>query len=89
MRNNYPENRIFLGLVVKAGSVLEADNERGIAHLVEHMAFNGSNHFSENELISYFESLGMGFGLEVNAYTWFDETVYMLEIPAEINRTLL
>ena len=81
--NSHPENRIFLRLVVKAGSVLEAHNERGIAHLVEHMAFNGSAHFSENELYKYFETLGMAFGPEVNAYTSFDETVYRLEIPAD------
>ncbi|MDR0709432.1 MAG: insulinase family protein [Spirochaetaceae bacterium] len=81
--NSHPENRIFLRLVVKAGSVLEANNERGLAHLVEHMAFNGSTHFSGNELISYFETLGMAFGPEVNAYTSFDETVYLLEIPAD------
>jgi zinc protease len=81
--NSYPENRISLRLVVKAGSVLEANNERGIAHLVEHMAFNGTTHFSENELYHYFETLGMEFGPEVNAYTSFDETVYRLEIPAD------
>ena len=83
LQNGYPENRISLRLVVKAGSVLEAPNERGIAHLVEHMAFNGSAHFSENELYKYFETLGMAFGPEVNAYTSFDETVYRLEIPAD------
>ncbi|MDR0708815.1 MAG: insulinase family protein [Spirochaetaceae bacterium] len=86
--NRYPENRIFLRLVVKAGSVLEARNERGIAHLVEHMAFNGSAHFSENELYKYFETLGMAFGPEVNAYTSFDETVYRLEIPADDSEAL-
>ncbi|MDR2054232.1 MAG: insulinase family protein [Treponema sp.] len=83
LQNSYPENRIVLRLVVKAGSVLEAGNERGIAHLVEHMAFNGTAHFSENELYSYFETLGMELGPEVNAYTSFDETVYRLEIPAD------
>jgi zinc protease len=83
LQNRYPENRIFLRLVVKAGSVLEAGNERGIAHLVEHMAFNGSAHFSGNRLVSYFETLGMAFGPEVNAYTSFDETVYRLDIPAD------
>ncbi|MDR0669458.1 MAG: insulinase family protein, partial [Treponema sp.] len=83
LQNRYPENRVFLRLAVKAGSVLEAHNERGIAHLVEHMAFNGSAHFSGNELIDYFEALGMAFGPEVNAYTSFDETVYRLDIPAD------
>jgi zinc protease len=83
LQNSYPENRIFLRLVVKVGSVLEANNERGIAHLVEHMAFNGTTHFSENELLNYFETVGMAFGPEINAYTSFDETVYHLEIPAD------
>jgi zinc protease len=81
--NDYPENRVFLRLVVKVGSIVEADNERGIAHFVEHMAFNGSAHFSGNKLVDYFESLGMAFGPEINAYTSFDETVYRLEIPAD------
>jgi zinc protease len=81
--NRHPENRIFLRLAVRAGSVLEAGNERGVAHLVEHMAFNGSPHFSGNELDSYFAAQGMAFGPEVNAYTSFDETVYRLEIPAD------
>jgi zinc protease len=83
LKNTQPENRIFLRLVVKAGSVLEDDDQRGIAHLVEHMAFNGSAHFAENELVSYFESIGMAFGPDVNAFTSFDETVYMLEVPAD------
>jgi zinc protease len=83
LQNKYPENRIALRLAVKIGSIVEADNERGLAHLVEHLAFNGSAHFAENELISYFETIGMQFGPDVNAYTSFDETVYMLEIPAD------
>lgn len=82
LRNQYPENRIAFRLVIKAGSVHEAGNQRGLAHLVEHMAFNGSEHFSGNELIHYFESIG-AFGPDLNAYTSFDETVYMLEIPAD------
>ncbi len=82
-RNGEPKNRIMLRLAVNAGSVLEDPDQRGIAHLVEHMAFNGSEHFAKNELIDYFESIGMKFGPEVNAYTSFDETVYMLEIPAD------
>ncbi len=83
LKNGEPKNRIALRLAVNAGSVLEAEDQRGIAHLVEHMAFNGSEHFAKNELIDYFESIGMAFGPEVNAYTSFDETVYMLEIPAD------
>ena len=83
LANGEPENRIFLRLAVRAGSVLEEDDQRGVAHLIEHMAFNGTAHFRENELVSYFESIGMTFGPEVNAYTSADETVFMLEIPAD------
>jgi zinc protease len=88
LQNKRPENRIFLRLVVKAGSILEDDDQRGLAHLVEHLAFVGTTHFSGNELVSYFESIGMGFGPDVNAYTTFDETVYMLEIPADDPKAL-
>ncbi|MDR3311684.1 MAG: insulinase family protein [Spirochaetaceae bacterium] len=83
LRNPMPENRILLRLVVRAGSLVEDEDQRGIAHLVEHMAFEGSAHFQANELISYFESIGMDFGADVNAYTSFEETVYMLEVPAD------
>lgn len=91
--NSYPLNRISFQLVVRAGSIHEDDDQLGIAHLVEHMAFNGSTHFSKNTLVDYFELIGMKFGPEVNAYTSFDETVYMLEIPADdpaiLEQTLL
>lgn len=83
LQNREPENRIFLRLVVRAGSVLEEEDQLGVAHLIEHMAFNGTAHFRENELVDYFESIGMSFGPEVNAYTSADETVYMLEVPAD------
>jgi zinc protease len=81
--NKKPEDRAFLRLVVNAGSVLENDNQQGLAHLVEHMAFNGSAHFKKNDLINYLESIGMRFGADVNAYTSFDETVYKLEVPTD------
>ena len=80
-RNTQPEKRAALRLVVKAGSIDEAEDQRGLAHLVEHMAFNGSAHFKSGELVSYLESIGSRFGPDVNAYTSFDETVYMLEVP--------
>lgn len=89
LRNTEPANRIYLRLAVKAGSILEDDDQKGIAHLVEHMAFNGTAQFAKNDLINYFESIGMKFGPEVNAYTSFDETVYMLEIPADKRDVLL
>jgi zinc protease len=69
--------------VVKAGAVLEDDDQRGLAHFVEHMAFNGTKNFPKHELISFIESLGMRFGADINAYTSFDETVYMLTVPTD------
>lgn len=83
MENHEPENRIILRLVVRAGSVLEDEDQKGIAHLVEHMAFKGTRSFDKEDLVDYFESIGMAFGPEVNAHTSFDETVYKLEIPAD------
>jgi zinc protease len=83
LENSQPEGRAFLTLAVKAGSVLETDEERGLAHFVEHMAFNGTARFGKSELINYLRSLGMRFGPEVNAYTSFDETVYGIEVPVE------
>ena len=82
-RNGLPEHRALLRLAVKAGSIDEAEDQRGIAHLLEHMAFNGSTHFEPGELVSYLESIGSRFGPDVNAYTSFDETVYMLEVPTD------
>jgi zinc protease len=89
IRNNKkPEKRAELRLVVKAGSILEDDDQQGLAHLVEHMAFNGTSHFPKNELISFIESLGMRFGADINAYTSFDETVYMLTVPTDKPETM-
>ncbi|MDD4144123.1 MAG: pitrilysin family protein, partial [Prolixibacteraceae bacterium] len=81
--NSRPANRAELMLVVKAGSVDEDDDQQGLAHFAEHMSFNGTKNFPRNELVSYFESIGMEFGPEINAYTSFDETVYMLKIPLD------
>jgi zinc protease len=83
MRNARPEHKLELRLIVKAGSVLEDDDQQGLAHFTEHMAFNGSTHFKRNELFSYLESIGIKTGADLNAYTSFDETVYMLPIPTE------
>src|SRR5262245_49726399 len=82
-QNARPEKRISLRLAVKAGSLFEADDQQGLAHLIEHMAFNGSTHFKPGELVSYFESTGARLGPHVNAYTSFDETVYMLDLPTD------
>ncbi|GAB2864660.1 insulinase family protein [Pseudoduganella ginsengisoli] len=82
-KNGKPEKRLELRLVVRAGSVLEDQDQLGLAHFVEHMAFNGTTHFKRNELISYLQSIGVSFGHDLNAYTSFDETVYMLPIPTD------
>src|SRR6185369_7113845 len=82
-QNPRPEKRVSLRLAVKAGSLFEADDQQGLAHLIEHMAFNGSTHFKPGELVSYFESTGARLGPHVNAYTSFDETVYMLDLPTD------
>lgn len=81
--NSTPKNRAEMMLVVSAGSVLEDTDQLGIAHFCEHMSFKGTRNFPKNELIKYFESIGMEFGPEINAYTSFDETVYMLNVPLD------
>ncbi len=81
--NQRPEERAELRLVVNAGSVLETDQQQGLAHFAEHMAFNGTKHFEKQELVDYLESIGMRFGPDINAYTGFDETVYMLQLPTD------
>lgn len=86
--NKKPEHRAELRLVVKAGSVLEDDNQQGLAHLVEHMAFNGTKNFPKQDLVNFLESTGVRFGPELNAYTSFDETVYMLQVPTDTLSTL-
>ncbi len=83
--NQKPENRAELRLVVNAGSILEDDDQQGLAHFVEHMAFNGTENFAKQEIIDYLESIGMRFGPDINAYTSFDETVYMLQVPTDDN----
>src|SRR6059036_748144 len=82
-RNDQPAKRISLRLAVKAGSLDEADDQQGLAHFIEHMAFNGSTHFKPGALVSTFESIGARLGPHVNAYTSFDETVYMLDLPSD------
>lgn len=81
--NRKPENRATLRLVVNAGSVLEAEDQQGLAHFLEHMAFNGTKHFAKQALVDFLEGIGMRFGADLNAYTSFDETVYFLEIPMD------
>jgi len=78
-----PRERAELRLAVNAGSILEDDDQRGLAHFVEHMAFNGTENFEKQELLDYLESIGIRFGADLNAYTSFDETVYMLTVPTD------
>src|SRR5436190_20232561 len=82
-KNGHPEKRVAMRLAIKAGSINEADDQQGLAHLIEHLAFNGSAHFKPGEVFSYFESVGARLGPHVNAYTSFDETVYMLDLPTD------
>jgi zinc protease len=81
--NRRPEQRAELRLVVNAGSILEDDDQLGLAHFVEHMAFNGTENFPKADLVRYLESIGMRFGADLNAYTSFDETVYILQVPTD------
>ncbi|MEZ5016204.1 MAG: insulinase family protein [Flavipsychrobacter sp.] len=81
--NKKPENKVELRLVINAGSILEDDDQQGLAHFMEHMNFNGSKNFPKNELVSYLQSIGVEFGADLNAYTSFDETVYILPIPTD------
>jgi len=82
-KNVKPEKRAELRLAVNAGAMEENDNQQGLAHFNEHMAFNGTKHFARNDLINFLESAGVKFGADLNAYTSFDETVYMLQVPTD------
>jgi zinc protease len=82
-KNAKPENKVDLRLVVNAGSILENDDQRGLAHFMEHMNFNGTKRFPKNKLVDYLQSIGVKFGQHLNAYTSFDETVYFLPIPSD------
>src|SRR5262245_35037692 len=91
--NKQPQGRAELRLVVKAGSILEDDDQRGLAHFVEHMCFNGTQHFPKQDVVAFLQSTGMRFGAHINANTSFDQTVYKLQIPTDsptvIDRSLL
>ena len=81
--NHKPEKKVELRLAVKAGSILENDDQQGLAHFMEHMNFNGTKNFRKNDLVSYLQSIGVQFGADLNAYTAFDQTVYILPIPLD------
>jgi zinc protease len=82
-KNVKPEHKVELRLVVNAGSILEDDDQQGLAHFTEHMAFNGSENFQKNDIVSFLQSIGVEFGADLNASTSFDETIYILPIPTE------
>jgi len=83
LQHKKPQQRALLWLAVNAGSVQEDNDQRGLAHFDEHMAFNGTKRFKENDLVKYLESIGMRFGADLNASTWWDETLYKLEVPSD------
>lgn len=86
--NNTNNQQTAIQLFVNAGSLQEEDNQLGLAHFVEHMAFNGSKHYPKNEVITYLESLGVKFGADLNAHTSYDETVYKITINSKTNENL-
>ena len=83
LQHHKPEKRAFLWLAVNAGSVQEDDDQRGLAHFDEHMAFNGTRRFPKQDIVNYLEKIGMRFGADLNAYTTWDQTVYQLEVPTD------
>lgn len=82
-KNDKPEDKVDLRLIVNAGSILENDDQQGLAHFMEHMNFNGTKRFPKNKLVDYLQSIGIKFGQHLNAYTSFDETVYFLPLPSD------
>ncbi|MES2874086.1 MAG: insulinase family protein [Bacteroidota bacterium] len=82
-KNVKPENRVQLYLANKVGSILENEDQQGLAHFMEHMGFNGTKNFPKNDLVNYLQKTGVRFGADLNAYTSFDETVYQLPIPSD------
>ena len=86
--NSKPENKVELRLMIKAGSMMEEDHQRGLAHLLEHTAFNGSKNFPKNSIDEYFNSIGLNLGSHFNAYTSFGVTVYEIQIPTNVEGAL-
>ncbi len=78
-----PQQRAYLWLALNAGSLQEDDDQLGLAHFVEHMAFNGTTHFEHQEIVKFMERIGMSFGADLNASTWYDETIYKLALPTD------
>jgi len=87
-KNTKPADRMVLRLALDAGSILEDEDQLGLAHFAEHMAFNGTENYEEHEIIDYLESIGMQFGPDINAHTGFDETVYKLNVSTEDKKVM-
>jgi zinc protease len=83
MPNAKPENKVELRLALNSGAISEDDDQQGLAHMAEHMAFNGTKNFKKNDIVSFLQDIGVGFGSDLNAYTSFDRTVYILPIPTD------
>lgn len=89
VKHGKPEQRAAMWLAVNAGSVLEDEDQRGLAHFVEHMAFNGTKRFPKQQIVDFIEKSGMRFGADANAYTSFDQTVYQLTVPTDDQTVML
>lgn len=85
-QNPTPESRVEFRLVMRIGSVQELDREKGCAHFLEHVAFGGSRHFPDKSLQSYLETLGMKYGVDINAFTGQDRTIYLFAVPTDLKR---
>ncbi|MCC6415362.1 MAG: insulinase family protein, partial [Opitutaceae bacterium] len=86
--NREPQGRASLRLLVQAGAFQEREDQRGVAHFLEHMAFNGSEHYAPGTLVEFFQRMGMSFGGDTNAFTSFERTQYMIELPKTDDATL-
>ena len=82
-KNTKPEKKVEFRLAIDAGALVEDDDQKGLAHFMEHMNFNGTKNFPDNKLVDFLQSIGVKFGQHLNAYTSFDETVYMLPVPLD------
>src|ERR1700755_963111 len=81
--NNEPKQRVIFYLANKIGALQEEEDQRGLAHFMEHMSFNGTKHYPKNQLVNYLQKSGVRFGADLNAYTSFTETVYQLPLPSD------
>ena len=82
-QNDIPGRKVEFRLILRAGSILQTDNEGGLAHFLEHMAFNGTKNFPDKGIVEYLESLGVKYGFGINAFTGFDRTIYMFSMPTD------